>query len=108
MTQQREVKRETYQLKCNCGKKETILQLNFPLSFNYLPYFIEKGYKTKAAYGKGGVFYIENDDLIALGAVGNNRLQIKYKNRNSFNELDKLELAIKELPNDPKAKIKEL
>lgn len=94
----REVKRMDSGSGCDkCYKREIFLQLNFPLSFDDLPYFISIGYKEKKSYTNSGIFFLEGKNLIALGAVGSNRLKIKCKNSNCFEELSKLEVIIQEM-----------
>jgi hypothetical protein len=93
----REVKRLIVESACKCQKKQIFLDLNFPISLSNLPLYIERGYRGKDSYSKSGIFYIENQSLIAFGAVGNTRLTIKCRNKSCFEELDKLEEAIKEM-----------
>ncbi len=101
----RELKRIISNSNCNCSKKETFLELNFPLDFKHLPYFISLGYKEKKAYGNSGLFFIEDSTLIAIGPVGSNRLQIKCKKPQCLDSLDRLESLIKEMPDETEAKI---
>jgi hypothetical protein len=93
----REVKRIVSEAACKCYKKEIFLELNFSLSFADLPHFISLGYREKKSYTNSGLFYLEGTSLVAIGAIGNNRLQIKCKNPNCLEELGKLEAIIQEM-----------
>lgn len=94
---QREIKRVVSESKCKCWKKQIFLELDFPLSFNDLPYFFSNGFDGKKNYTNTGLFYIEGKSLIAIGAIGSPRLQIKVKKANYSEELDRLEVLIKEM-----------
>lgn len=94
----REIKRVAPKAGCSkCYKQQIFLELNFSLDFADLPHFISLGYREKKSYTNSGLFYIEGQDLIAVGAVGNNRLQIKCKNSKCWEELSKLEAIIQEM-----------
>ena len=93
----REVKRIVTESECKCSKSEIFLLLNFPLDFAYLQYFVAKGYKDKPSYTTRGIFYLDNKGFVVLGAIGSNKLQVKCRNSNCFEELDKLEAIIKEM-----------
>lgn len=93
----REVKRIMPKTGCKCFKQEIFLELNFSLSFADLPHFISLGYSEKKSYTNSGLFYIGARDLIAIGAVGNNRLQIKCRTPKCWEELSKLEAIIQEM-----------
>jgi hypothetical protein len=93
-----EIKRQTVNNGCSkCSKQEIILILvnNF-LKLEYLQAFIDIGYRDNKNYTNSGIFYIEDNDLIAMGPIGSNRLQIKCKNSNCINGLDKFEMFLKD------------
>lgn len=94
----REVERILSKPNCKCYKQEIFLNLNFSLNSEDLPYFLAFNYKNKKSYANSGLFYIEDKNLIAFGAIGNNRLRIKCKNIKCFDDLSKLEAIIKEMP----------
>lgn len=94
----REVKRTMPKVGCSkCYKQPIFLELNFSLSFDDLPHFVSLGYVEKKSYTNSGLFYIGGRDLIAIGAVGNNRLQIKCRSPKCWEELSKLEAIIQEM-----------
>lgn len=93
----KEAKRILTKPNCKCFSQDIFLNLNFPLNIKDLQYFLKLEYKSKASYTNRGIFYIEGQSIIAIGAIGSNKLKIKCKNTNCFNELDSLEALIKEM-----------
>lgn len=90
-----------------CSKKEIFLQLDFSLDIAYLAHFIALGYIGKQSYSNMGVSYLEGKDFTVIGPFGSTRLRVKCKNSNCLNSLEEFEAAIKEMPDDSKAKIPE-
>ena len=95
----REVKKTIIESNC-CVKKEIFLDLNFPLHINHLAYFKSLGLKEKTSYTTNGLFYVGQDDFIAIGPIGGNRLRIKCRNSNCLASVEKFELLIKEMPDE--------
>lgn len=73
------MKVDVKEIKACCGRTQTVLVLGKPLEIEYLQLFITNGFTSIASYGKQGIFYIENRDIIATGSIGSNRLEFKRK-----------------------------
>lgn len=95
----REVKKTITEGGC-CTKKEIFLDLNFSLNIKHLTYFKSLGLKEKPSYTTNGLFYVGQDDFIAIGPIGGNRLRIKCRNPKCLASLEKFELIIQEMPDE--------
>lgn len=94
-----EVKRTTTKSpsKCNCSKPQSFLEFNFPMENEDLDFFIENGFKPVKSYINIGIFYVEDDNLVAIGPFGSNKLQIKCKNQNCEGSIVKFEELLKNI-----------
>ncbi len=79
-----------------CGSTSVAIIISSPLSKDILSLFLSKGFNTQPQFEKAGIFYVENEGLIANGAFGNNKIQLKCRGStkdncknyiNSFQEL---------------------
>lgn len=64
----------------------------------HVSYFIKNNYSENKSYTNVGILYIEDANIVALGPIGSNRLQIKCKNSNCDAGLANLENVIKNIP----------
>lgn len=94
----REVKRILIKSSCNCSKPQVIFEFNFSLDRIHLEYLLAQGYMEGKSYTNSGILYIEDFNLIAIGPIGSNRLQLKCKNSNCESSIDKLERIIQDMP----------
>jgi hypothetical protein len=94
-----EVKRITKQTpsKCNCAKPQIFLEFNFPLETEDLAHFTSNGYKRNKSYTDIGICYVEDLDVIVLGAFGSNKLQVKCKNNSCEQGIAKFEQMIRQM-----------
>lgn len=77
------MKVEQKNIKACCGRTETTLILSKPLELEYIQFFTDNGFRSMASYMKQGIFYIANNDIIALGPIGSNRLNLQKKTAKS-------------------------
>lgn len=76
---------ERFSVKTCCGGSGIALKLAIPISGIILPLLTSNGFTLGASFHKAGIFYAENEDLIATGAYTSNILQIKCKKRDCIN-----------------------
>lgn len=81
--------------KCKCSKPSTTLEFNFPMVNKYLPQLLTLNFLDNNSYTSIGICYLEDDNIVALGPFGSNRLQIKCKNNNCESSICNLENIIK-------------
>lgn len=89
------MKIERFAVQQCCGTNAVALKLGSVISKNFLPLLVDKGYTAPSHYTAAGIFYVENEGIIASGAFGSNILNIKcrinkdncQKYINSFEEL---------------------
>ena len=84
-------KKTLVQMKCNCGKSQTIYELSLSINKTHLNFFSEKGFIEGKSYTVAGILYVENNNIIIIGPFGSNRLQIKCKIDNCDNSFSELE-----------------
>jgi hypothetical protein len=63
----------------SCGGTGAALKLSSPLSVNFLPFFRDAGFTEQPSFTKAGMFYVENQELIATGSFNTKILQLKCK-----------------------------
>ena len=103
----RTVQRLTIKSKCNCQKEQIMLEFNFSLDFIYLSYFKDNNFKNNEKYAKSGIFFLENEKLVAIGPVGRNQLQIKCKTAECDKAVEELENLIRSCPNAEELKLQQ-
>lgn len=94
----KEVKRISLKSSCNCTKPQIIFEVSFPFEKKHLEFLINNNYIEGKSYTSMGILYIEDDNLVAIGPFGSNRLQIKCKNDNCDAGLSILENVLKNIP----------
>jgi hypothetical protein len=72
-------KQNQIKAKCNCGKPQIIYEVNFPININTLQFFSKNNFIEKKSYTKIGIMYVENREMILIGTIGSNRIEIKCK-----------------------------
>jgi hypothetical protein len=92
-----ETKRITINSECKCGNSQIILQTGGPLLKNHIVKFTNSNYKQNESYIKSGILYLENDDLIMMGPLGSNRMQIKCKRKDCDKSISQIESIIKDI-----------
>jgi hypothetical protein len=70
---------EQKHIKACCGRQQTTLVLSKPLELEYIQQFLNAGFKSISSYSKQGIFYVANNDIVALGPIGSNRLDLQRK-----------------------------
>ena len=78
-----------------CAKPQTTLQADFSFEIKHLQELLKNGFLENVSYTKLGIIYVEDDNLIGIGPIGGNRLQIKCKNENCNSSIDKIEEILK-------------
>lgn len=76
------MKIERFAVQACCGKTAISLKLSVPVSKDFIPLLVGKGYTEAVHFTKAGMLYIENANLIATGIFGSDSLQIKCKINN--------------------------
>lgn len=69
-----------------CGKSQMNLDLDIPLKRDNLSLFTSNGFVESPKFIKSGIFYVEDDGIIASCAFGAKRISIKTKNKNKWQE----------------------
>ncbi len=92
-----EVKKNIIKSGCNCGKDQVFLEFDFPLDIQYLPQFKAAGFNNSAAYATTGIIYIETNDIIAIGSVGQNRFEVKCKSSSCDGDISAFERTLQTL-----------
>jgi hypothetical protein len=77
--------------KCNCGKPQTIYEVNFPININTLQFFIKNNFIEKKSYTKIGIMYVDNKELVLIGTIGSNKIEVKCKTSNCKELLNSFE-----------------
>lgn len=72
---------ERINVKLCCGGSGFSLKLNPPLHKDMIPLFVMNNFSAPAAFTKSGIFYVENQDLIAHGSFGSDILSIRCKSK---------------------------
>ncbi len=80
-----------------CGRTSITFKLNEPLTTNHLSTFTQNGFIESSNFTNAGILYISNQDLIATGPFGSNRLQIKCKNNNCNEKVNDFENLLKNM-----------
>jgi hypothetical protein len=83
--------------KCKCSKPSIILEFNFSLLNKYLPQLLVNNFLDSKSYTSLGICYLEDDNIVAIGPFGSNRLQIKCKNNNCEGSIVNLENMLKNM-----------
>ena len=91
------VKRTKLKSSCNCGKEQLLLQVDFSFEKKHLNQFLSSNFREIKSYTNLGILYIEDDNLVAIGPFGSNRLQIKCKNSNCNLSLNIIENILKNM-----------
>jgi hypothetical protein len=66
---------------CNCGKTQTFFEVNFSFDKKHLQLFSNNNFKENKSYTNVGILYVESKNLIAICPFGNNKIQVKCKNK---------------------------
>jgi hypothetical protein len=64
-------------VKSCCNSKSYIFETEKPVNKSHLQTFVKAGYLTPEHYTKSGMFYVQFKGLVAQGAYGNNKIQVK-------------------------------
>jgi len=80
-----------------CGKTSISFKISKPISKDFLPLFIDKGFSEATNFTQAGIFYIENDFLRASGAFGTDRIQVQCKKSNCQENLNDFEGLLHQL-----------
>lgn len=91
------MKIERFVTQACCGKSAITLKLDRPITRDFLTLFIGNGFSELANFTKAGILYIENDHIIATGAFGTDKLQIKCKKADCQENLNDIEGLLQQL-----------
>lgn len=83
---------------CNCSKQQLIFELSFPLEMIHFDHISNSGYPYQKSHANSGILHAENADVIAMSAIGSNRITIKCKIANCFDSLDAFEKILISAP----------
>lgn len=78
-----------------CTKPQIIFEADFSFENKHLQLFIKNGFIENVSYTKLGILYVEDDNLVGIGPIGANRLQIKCKTAKCNESIDKIEDLLK-------------
>jgi hypothetical protein len=93
-----EVKRSVLDYgKCRCSKPSTVLEFNFSILKKHLSQLLVNNFLDNNSYTSLGICYVEDDNIVAIGPFGSNRLQIKCKNNNCEISIASLENMLRNL-----------
>ena len=92
-----EIKKNYIKSDCKCTKLQIIFELSCPIEKSFLDVFLKNNYTNLKSYTNVGIFYVEDANLIAMGPIGSNRLQIKCKTNNCEQSIGVFEEIIKNI-----------
>jgi hypothetical protein len=75
-------------VKSCCGSKAFIFETESAVNKGHLAAFTSAGYSVPEHYTRSGVFYVQFKGLIATGAFGSTKLQVKCSSANCGQLLD--------------------
>jgi hypothetical protein len=78
-------------VKSCCGSSGYVLELDEPITRDFIDYFKKEGYNISDTYTKVGVFYLERMGLTASGPFGSIKIQVRCGVANCNQLLDHLE-----------------
>jgi hypothetical protein len=86
-----------YQIDSCCGSKQIVIEVPFPIKRELLSYFINERYSSPKEYAKttSSLLYVENDNLIAIAAIGSNLFKIKCKHKDCSDDILSFEETLK-------------
>jgi len=73
------MKVKRYDVAACCHKSGVTLKISSPISSNFIPLFVNSGFKEMKSFTASGILYVESINLIATGVFGADNLQIKCK-----------------------------
>jgi hypothetical protein len=85
------MKVERHTIQACCGKKAIMFKTDQPITKQVLSSLINLGFKESEHFTKVGILYVDNLDFIMTAPFGADRLQIKCKKANCFENLNDLE-----------------
>jgi len=91
------MKVERHTIKSCCGNFSVLFKLDKPLSKDILAHLVNYGFKENSNFTKKGVLFLENEYLILNGVFGSNKLNIKCRQENCADSINKIEEEIKKL-----------
>lgn len=71
-----------------CGSKAMILQIDKAIRKSQIDVFIKNGYTVPENYLRSGIFYVKKGDLVATCAYGTTKVQVRFTNLVSEQEID--------------------
>ena len=80
-----------------CGKTSVYFKIDKSVSKDFLPLFISNGFSELTNFTQAGILYIEDDYLIATGAFGTDKIQVKCKKSNCQENLNNFENLLNQL-----------
>lgn len=80
-----------------CGKTSVSLKIDKPVSKDFLPLLVSNGFSESTNFTKSGILYVENNDIIATGAFGTDRIQVKCKKSDCQENLNNFESLLQQL-----------
>ncbi len=69
-----------------CGRFQISFEINKPLSRDNLKLFLDNGFIESKKFIDAGIFYVEDNNIIASCTFGSNRIEIKCKNKDKCQE----------------------
>jgi hypothetical protein len=87
------MKIDRFVTKSCCGKSSITLKLDRPITIDFVTLLVSNGFSELSNFTKSGILYVENDYIIATGAFGTDKLQIRCKksdcqeNINNFEDI---------------------
>lgn len=80
-----------------CGGMNLLLKISVAISKDFLSLFQNNGFKELTHFTQAGILYVENENLTIHGPFGSDKLQVKCKNKDCQEILNKLEALLQQL-----------
>lgn len=74
-----------------CGAQSIIFILEKPASILTISHLASFSFNELSHFTKNGIIYMENNDCIITGTIGQNKLTLKFKNKNIENVIANVE-----------------
>lgn len=91
------MKIEKHTIKSCCGNSSVLFKLDKPISKDILLYLVNYGFKENTNFTKNGVLFVENEYLILNGVFGSDKLNIKCRQKDCSDLINKIEEEFKKL-----------
>ena len=82
---------EKFSISSCCGKSSTIYKIDRPITRQLIDQLIALGFSEEKSFTSAGILYMLNPNFILNGPIGQNKIQVKARKKESnFEEVEAL------------------